>query len=325
MKKLIVSVLAASFTFSFASAQTISLAPSGTFASAEIELDGLTQSAAFPDSGTANAILYNNNYGAITTGNTINRSAFMATMSAAFAGGFGGVYGFEEHPASTTGTQLDFTTGSAGTVSVIAGPNHYTEGGTNESYRGKQSGLFDGTGPSPLGTSGGNPNPIPNLFSIGTSGSKIEVGLNILQGTTSFDLDFDPADQVSVVGFAAMNYNNFQSFQGDNSDYANMHARATWTDGNSTVMQQAVQFSAQNNSNDIYFGFQQPGSGFFLDRVEFYQISNTARAFIAMDEFGIAVGDGVAVPEPSTYALVLGALGLGIVLVRRRVNSKIRQ
>ncbi len=296
------------------SAQTLSFAPVGTFATAEIELDGLTQAAAFPSPGDPNAILYNSNYGAITTGNTISRGDFIATMGTAFSGGFGGVYGFEDVASGTTGTQLDFVTGSAGTVSVVAGANHYTEGGSADNYRGKETGLFDGTGPSPVETG----KPVPALFDVGTSSSKIEVGVNILQGTTSFDLDFDTADEVSVIGFAHMNYNNFQSFQRGNSDYANIHARATWTDGITTVTEQAIQFSAQNDSNDVYFGFQQPGSGFFLDRLELYQISNNARAFIAIDEMGIAVGDGVAVPEPRHIAFGLGLIALLGAVLRRR-------
>jgi hypothetical protein len=310
------AALAAAALLSGLSAQTLSFAPAAAFASSEVELDGLTQAAAFPNPATANAILYNTNYGTVTTGNTISRANFIATMGAAFTGGFGGVYGFEDVASGSTGTQLNFITASAGTVSVTGGTNHYVEGGSNENYRGKETGLFDGTGPSPLGNLGTNP--VPAAFDVGTSSSKVEIGVNILQGTTSFDLNFDITDQVSVIGFAHMNYNNFQSFQRGNSDYANIHARATWSDGLTTVTEQAIQFSAQNNSNDVYFGFQQPGSGFFLDRLELYQISNAARAFIAIDEMGIAVGDGVAVPEPSTYAMFAGALALGLAMLRRR-------
>jgi hypothetical protein len=315
MKKLI-TTSAIAFTAISLTAQSLSFAPSGTFASAMVELDGLTQAAAFPNPASANAQLYDGLYGSITTGNTISRSDFMATMAAAFSGGFGGVYGFDDVGTGSSGTQLDFTTGSAGTVSVTGGPNHYTEGGSNESYRGKETGLFDGTGPSPVGN--GGTSPVPADFSVGTSGSKVEIGVNILQGTTSFDLDFDTADQVSVIGFALMNYNNFQSFQRGNSDYANIHARVTWSDGSTTVSEQAIQFSAQNDENDVYFGFQQPGSGFFLDRLELYQISNAARSFIAIDEMGIAVGDGVAIPEPSQVAFGFGLLALLGAFLRRR-------
>ncbi len=55
------------------SAQVISLLADGDFSSLEVELNGLDFAGAFPDSQTANANLYFNHYGAITTGNTLGR------------------------------------------------------------------------------------------------------------------------------------------------------------------------------------------------------------------------------------------------------------
>ncbi len=113
----------------------------------------------------------------------------MATMEAAFAGGYGGVFGFEEIAAGTSGNQLNFILGSGGIVSALAGSNNYQEGGSKDTppYRGKENPSFDGTGPS-------SPSPtqtvFPTLFSVATSNSRFEIGLNALGGATSFDLDF---------------------------------------------------------------------------------------------------------------------------------------
>lgn len=296
------------------SAQTISFDPVADFASAEIEKNGLDFAGAFPDPGTANATLYNGNYGLITTGNTISRENFQATMSAAFAGGYGGVYGFDADAGSHGDySEVVFQTGSSGNVSVVPGPNNYAEGGNPDGYKGKEGANFDGTGPSPIAPDTSN-----RLFNIGTSSSKRYVGDSFLGGSTSFDLDFDIADEVSVIGFAFLNYHNFQSYQRGNSDYPNMHARVVWSNGTDSITEMAVEFSDQDADNDVYFGFQQPDSGYFLDSLAFYTIGNSARAWIGADEMGIAVGDGVAVPEPATAVLLLGLAAGGIVLYRRR-------
>lgn len=291
-------------------AQSVSLSPTGTWASSEVELDGLGMEA-IADAGQANADLYTSNYGDITTGNTLNRSNFIATMSQAFSGGYGGVYGFDESQGDYT--SITFSLGSGGSASFSPGPNNYPE---EPDYRGKHTSLFDGTGPSPNKFDEARP------FNIGTSGTKRFIGDSFLGGGSSFDLDFDPTDEISVIGFAFLNYHNFQSFQQYNSDYPNSHARVVWTNGVDSITQMAVQFSAQDDDSDVYFGFQQPEEGYFLDSLAFYTIGNNGRAWVGADEMGIAVGDGVAVPEPTTSALFGGmAALLGVAYWRRRQRN----
>lgn len=178
----------------------------------------------------------------------------------------------------------------------------------------KETGNFDGTGLSPA-ESGATP---PNPFTIGTSVSKDFIGDSYLGGSTSFHLNFDVAEEVSVIGFALLNYNNFQSFQRANSDYPNIHARVIWSDGVTDITQQSVPFSQQSSGGDVYFGFQQPGDGYFVDELSFYTIGNNARAVVGAAEIGIALGDGAAVPEPQTAALAAGLIVLAGVWLRRR-------
>ena len=297
----------------FAGAQSISFSGSGSFASGEVEKDGMDAAAAFAGNmGSANATLYDSNYGSITTGNTLSRADFMATMSAAFSGGYGGVFGMDTADQQGDYNEIILQTGLRN-VSITPGPNNYAEGGNSQGYKGKEGTNFDGTGPSP--TVDADP---PRALNIGTSGSKAYIGDSFLGGATSFHLDFDIADEVSVIGFAFLNYENFQSFQRGNSDYPNIHARVVWSDGTTDITQQSVQFSQQAAGGDVYFGFQQPGAGYYVDDLSFYTIGNNGRAWVGADELGIALGDGAAVPEPRVAALVIGLVALGGVWLRRR-------
>jgi hypothetical protein len=276
------------------------------FASAEVELDGL----AGPYAGASQATidLFNANYGSIATGNTISRADFMTKMASAHAAGRGGVAGFEDAGASYSDTSdraVDYFS-LGGLATVNRGANFYAEGGNADAYRGKENAGFDGTGPSPSVDSS-------RRFEIGDSGSRFEVGERGLGGATSFELDFDPLDQVYVIGFMYLNYHNFQSYQRGNADYPNTHARAVWTNGLDSITQMAVQYSDQDNPSDVFFGFQQPGEGYFLDSLSYYTIGNSARAWTGIDELGIAV-----VPEPGMVALLLGLGALGFVAMRRR-------
>lgn len=280
------------FTSVLVSAQSITFTPKASFTSAEIERNGLSQAL---DPASENGVLYDANYGSVSTGNTLSRCGFIATMQAAFDGGIGGVYGFDT-PAENHGNygEIVLQTATAGTVTIVPGANNYPEGGCDSGYKGKECGPnFDGMGPSPNAIA-----PDTNLFNIGTSSSKEFIGDSFLGGSTSFDLVFDRADQVSVIGFAFLNYNNFQSYQRGNSDYPNQHCRVTWSNGvDADITHMACQYSSQNGSVDVYFGFRQPSAGYYLTRVEFYTIGNSARCWIGADEMGIAVGDGAAIEE----------------------------
>lgn len=290
--------------------QTISFSPKGSFASSEVERNGL---AGPTDPDSANGILYDANYGGITTGNTISRCEFIATMETAYAGGYGGVFDFDADAAEFgTYTEVVLQTGTTD-VDFVPGLNNYPEGGCSTGYKGKEcSANFDGTGPSPIDVK--DPPLVPPLpFSIGTSSSKEYIGASFLGGQTVFELDFDPADQVSVLGFAFLAYSNFQSYQRGNMDYPNVHARVVWTNGvDPDITQMAVQYTEQNiplgsQSCDAFFGFKQPAPGYYLDNLLLYEIGNNGRCWIGVDEMGVAVGDGVAVELDTPAAEMPGS------------------
>jgi hypothetical protein len=150
----------------------------------------------------------------------------------------------------------------------------------------------------------------------GSNPSRDALGDKFLDQTTSFDLVFDPADMVGIVGFAGLNWNgNFQSQQDVSKDYAfypNMHAIATFTNGVDTETQMSVGLTSFNAGNDYFFGFE-GSSGYYLERLQFYAIGNNGRVFVNMDDLGF-----VQVPEPSTYAAIFGILAIGVVYLRRR-------
>ena len=138
----------------------------------------------------------------------------------------------------------------------------------------------------------------------------------MLGQTTSYELVFNPADQISIAGFGLLNnYENFPAQQDISKQYAfypNLHAIASFTNGADTVSQMAVGLTSMDPGNDHYFGFAGP-DGYFLDHLQVYAIGNNSRVFITIDELGF-----VQVPEPGTYALLLGLLALAAVALRRR-------
>lgn len=288
----------------------------GTFdAAGEFEKTGGDHSL---DANTTSPGLFESIYGQIS-GNTIGRSAFEAAVSTAFAQGNGGVIDFEPanvsysggdyiHPTAGTINREGATIIQAGGITIRRGPNWWFEGSAETPYKGKHTAAFDGTGPS-----GPDRTNYDEVFFFQADGA---LGL-----TTTYDLDFDPADQVGIVGFGVLNWDgNFQSQQDITKDYANypnLHAIADFTNGVDTVTQMAVELTSINSGNDTYFGFEAPG-GYFLDRLQVYAIGNNNRVFITMDDLGF-----VQVPEPSTYALLFGVIGLAVVIrARKRVGRR---
>jgi hypothetical protein len=278
---------------------TVGLVPD--FDGAVVQLDGLAGPS--PTASQPAIDLFNANYGAIATGNTLSRAHFIQTMTAAFAGGYGGIANFDEglltFSDSVDRNVDEVRLGNLATIS--RGPNFYAE---NPDYRGKETALFDGTGPSPSGDD------TLRQFSINANGT--------LGGASSHDLDFDLSDEISVIGLMYVNWNNFQSYQRGNSDYPNTHMRVTWSNGVDSITQMAAQYSQQDDVSNVYFGFQQPAPGYYLDGVISYTIGNSWRVWSALDQIGIAVGDGAAIPEPATYAALLGLLALGVAASRHR-------
>ncbi len=275
------------------------------------------------DTNTTNPGFFQSIYGNIS-GNTIDRATFKTAVSNAFLAGRGGVIDFED--ANQTFSGVDYIDPNTSTtvarnnaadvlkggnlITIERGPNWWFEGSAVTPYKGKQT-AFDGTGPS-----GPDRLNFDQVFFFedaanGIGGSR-KMGL-----TTSYDLDFDPADLITTVGFALMNnYDNFQAQQDTSKAWAfypNIHAIATFTDGSSTVTQMAVGLTNDVAGGDYYFGFEGP-SGFYLDELDVYAIGNNDRVFIGIDDFGFVT----AVPEPSTFALLAGLLGGLMVLSRRR-------
>lgn len=272
--------------------------------------------------GAGATALFDSNFGQIT-GNTIGLAQFRAAVGNAFDAGLGGVIDFEDanmtlgselfnHPTAGTGLTRPnpaANTLRAGNIIIRRGERWWFEGDHVAPYRGKNTAHFDGTGPS--GPDRGN---YSEVFFFEPSGGDQVLGERRLGLTTSFDLDFDPADMITTVGFAVLNWNNFQSFQNQNSDYPNIHAIASFTDGNTTVDQMSVGFTEQVDSgNDYFFGFEGP-EGFYLDTLLVYAIGNTGRVFIGFDDLGY-----VQIPEPATTAVFAALLAAGFaVFIRRR-------
>lgn len=252
------------------------------------------------------------------SGNTICRSDFEAAVAAAYLSGKGGVIDFETvafdggdwiHPG--TGTTISQTGGAAlrttggAVITIQRGDTWWYEGSAVTPYKGKQEAAFDGTGPS-----GPDRTNYSEIFFFTQTGSTI--GTQGMGQTTVFDLDFDPVDQVVIVGFAIANYNNYQSQQDESKpwaypNYPSLHAIATFTNGSEDVQQMAVGMSKYDSAGDPladhYFGFEAP-AGYFLKNVLFYQIGNTARAFPVLDDLGFVQytdpGPGVLAAEDVT-------------------------
>jgi hypothetical protein len=252
-------------------------------------------------------------YGDIT-GNTISRSDFTAAVAAAYAAGRGGVLTFDNptlsgvdfvHPTAGTINRFGGAALKIGNMMVERGPNWYFEGSLNGvPYRGRDTAAFDGTGPS--GPDRAN---FDEVFFIRNEAN------GTLGQTTSWDLDFDPADMVTTIGWTMLNYNNFQSSSSVAAGaFPSVHGRATFTNGVDSVVHMAVAIPEQADDGfDHYFGFQAP-PGYFLDRIEAYQIGNNSRAFPGLDDLGF-----VRIPEPGAALLaVLGAAFAGI--TRRRTS-----
>ncbi len=274
--------------------------------------------------GSGATALFESNFGQIT-GNTIGLAQFRTAVGNAFDAGLGGVINFEDanmtlgsepfnHPTAGTGLTRPNPAAStlrAGNIIIRRGERWWFEGTFTDSpygpYRGKETAAFDGTGPS--GPDRANYSEV--FFFEPSSGGLEDKRLGL---ATSFDLDFDPADMITTVGFAVLNWDNFQSFQRGNSDYPNIHAIATFTDGDTTVDQMSVGFTQQVDSgNDYFFGFEGP-EGFYLDGLLVYAIGNESRVFIGLDDLGY-----VQIPEPATAATLAALLAAGLaVYVRRR-------
>lgn len=274
------------------------------------------------DTNTDSPGLFQSIYGTIS-GNTISRAAFKSAVTSAYNSGTGGVIDFEDSNRSYAGGDwIHPDTGStinregadrmvAGGVTISRGPNWWFEGNEESPYRGKHEAAFDGTGPS--GPDRANYDEI-FFMKTETNGSRNEIGEKSLGQTTSFDLMFDAADQIGIIGFAGLNWNgNFQSQQHEQyAGYPNMHAIATFTNGVDTETQMAVGLTSMNDGNDYFFGFE-GSDGYYLERLQFYAIGNNSRVFASIDDLGF-----VQVPEPGTYAAVFGLIATGFVLLRRR-------
>jgi hypothetical protein len=222
-------------------------------------------------------------------------------------------YGGDTYTHPTAGT-INRTGGNKlqvnGGIVIERGPNWWFEGDAITPYRGTTTAHFDGTGPS-----GPDRLNYSEIFFFTQTGNP--QGGSALGQTTSYDLVFDPADQIGIVGFSVMNYDNFQSWQsGGNAGYPNIHAIATFSNGVDTVSQMAVGLTQQVDSgNDYFFGFQGP-DGYFLSDLDVYAIGRGARVFITVDDLGY-----VQVPEPGTYATILGLMAMGFAAWRRRKSA----
>jgi hypothetical protein len=281
----------------------------------KIALDGSDHTLA---SNTLNPGLFQSIYGTIS-GNTISRADFKSAVTQAYNSGNGGVIDFEtvsysggtyQHPTAgtinRTGGNL-LQAGGAGGITIQRGPNWWYEGSTVTPYRGTTTGAFDGTGPS-----GPDRLNYSEVFFF-TQTANAQGGFALGQ-TTSYDLVFDTADKIGIVGFSVINYDNFQSWQsGGYAGYPNIHAIATFTNGVDSLTQMSVGLTQQVASgNDYFFGFEGP-AGYFLSDLDVYAIGREGRVFITVDDLGY-----VQVPEPATYAAILGLLVLGCVAWRRR-------
>jgi hypothetical protein len=285
---------------------------SGTFdAGNKLELDAGDHTL---DTNTTTPGLFQSIYGEIS-GNTISRSDFSNAVATAHAQGRGGVITFDAgsfsysggnyiHPTAGVINRTGSNKIEAGGVVIERGPNWWYEGSTVTPYKGKHEAAFDGTGPS-----GPDRTNYDEVFFFTTAN-------DVMGQTTSYDLVFNPADQIAIVGFGVMNWDgNFQSQQDVSKDYAfypNIHAIATFTDGLTSIQQMAVGLTSIDPGNDHYFGFEGP-AGYYLDHLQVYAIGNNSRVFITVDDLGF-----VQVPEPATYAVLLGLCALGLVIARRR-------
>ncbi len=288
------------------------------------------------DTNTTTPGLFQSIYGPIS-GNTISRTAFINAVATAYDQGRGGVINFEDayrsfdtedwiHPTAGVITRANaanaLRTNGPASITINRGANWWFEGTYSGSpwgaYKGKQTSAFDGTGPS--GPDRANYSEVFFMETQGPSTSHNILGQKAFGFTTSWDLVFDPADQIIIIGFAYINWNNFQSQQDTTKDYANypnIHATASFTNGVDSLTQMAVGLSQYSGTsmpiqNEYYFGFQAP-DGYFLESLKVYTIGNNNRAFGLIDDLGYVI-----VPEPRVYALLVGLAALGLVWLRRR-------
>lgn len=83
----------------------------------------------------------------------------------------------------------------------------------------------------------------------------------------------------------------------------------TWADGG------ADGDTGDIGQADAYFGYS--GSNFLSIILDVQRDGNSGNGGTGLDDLGF----GVAVPEPSTYALLAGFIALGGVMLRRRLKS----
>lgn len=257
-------------------------------------------------------------------GNTVNMGTFRATVNRANALGLGGSVDFST--ASYSGTfqepdpAIDMSGGNhfktlevnygTGSISVTDGPMHYVEGQGDAGalYRGRGTGLSNEFQFSDF--SGPQPDVSDQRF--------LEINAaNRLGGATSWDLDFDTADKITLFGFNYLMYNNFQSNNAELNisitDLPNIRVTAAFSGGS---VLEAVQFTGEN-SNTIFFGFEAP-EGEYLDSLSFFSVGVTWRVWASVADVGFAVEGMELVPEPSSLAMALTGFGAIALLLRRR-------
>ncbi|TVR54632.1 MAG: hypothetical protein EA425_01475, partial [Puniceicoccaceae bacterium] len=252
-------------------------------------------------------------------GNSIDYEDFRARLAAAMAAGNGGgvdwqqiaysglLYdGGSEHPRFKT-LRIQFPNGP---VDITTGPLHYIE---DLNYRGRETsltGLTDWSGPSPAPSEDERTKlaghdlafPVVPLTYFDEASEVVNLGriqVPALAGVTSFDYQFNPADQVTVFGVLMRVRNYFQSWQRSTFDGVprapNIRVRVTFDDGSS---RKSVGMTQQSDLANHFFGFAAP-EGRVITRFEAVVYGNNARNVGTMFyQLGLIAEGLTGTPDP---------------------------
>lgn len=216
------------------------------------------------------------------TGNLVSLTNFKSSVLAAFNDNLGGVVNFDNGTVDS-GTSFNATYGTSQSKTITI---------TNGSLTDWQF-LGNSTNRTAISHPGNN---VTGEALAKNGGTPAQQG--VTDGGEDFVFNFNAADKVTMVGGTLLS----RSGSSDNS----VTALVTFSDA-TTDSVNFTSSGSSNGGNDTFAGFKSP-DGLFITQFKFELQNNFFRG---VDDLGF-----VTVPEPSTFAMLLG--GVGVLLMRRR-------